>query len=498
MRTDELRLLGSSARLEPGAMPVREIDFRTLFGVLPSPYMILDPDFRYVEVNQAYLDTVERKREELIGGNLFELFPSPGESEGLLRASFDRVLATGQRDTLALIPYPIERPASRGGGVEMRYWSAVHTPLLDADGKVAFIVQNTVDVTELHRLKAIAYGPGETALMQRAEEVQRTNQFLLQETARLRDLFMQAPGFMAMLSGPTLTFTLVNHAYQQLIGHRPVVGMPVAEALPEVRGQGFIDLLSGVMRDRRPFIGSAVSVRLQRTPGAALEERFLDFIYQPIIGPDGEAVGVFVEGSDVTDRVRAEAQQKLLLDELNHRVKNTLATVQSIAAQTLRNNPEPEAFRETFEARLLALSATHDVLTASNWRSAQLRDVLAVEFKPYGAERYAMEGPDVALSATEALTLGLLFHELTTNAAKYGALSCADGCVRIAWTVEPGPRLSLTWREEGGPKVVAPTRRGFGSRLIERSLKGEIGGDATLDFHADGLSCRIVLPLTAD
>jgi two-component sensor histidine kinase len=249
-----------------------------------------------------------------------------------------------------------------------------------------------------------------------------------------------------------------------------------------------------VMIDREPFIGRAVSVRLQRTQGAPPEERFLDFIYQPIVGPDGEAVGVFVEGSDVTDRVRAETQQKLLLDELNHRVKNSLATVQSIAAQTLRNNPEPEAFREAFEARLLALSATHDLLTASNWRGAQLRDVLAMEFRPYGSERYEFEGPDVALSSNEALALGLLFHELATNAAKYGALSRPEGCVRVKWTVEDA-RLSLTWREQGGPKVAPPTRRGFGSRLIERSLKGEIGGDASLEFHEDGLTCRIALPL---
>ena len=123
-----------------------------------------------------------------------------------------------------------------------------------------------------------------------------------------------------------------------------------------------------------------------------------------------------------------------------------------------------------------------------------MRDVLAVEFGPYGPERYRFEGPDVALSANEALTLGLLFHELTTNAAKYGALSCAEGCVTIRWTAEQGA-LDLTWSEQGGPPVLAPLRRGFGSRLIERSLQGEIGGEAAIEFHPDGLICRIRLPL---
>jgi two-component sensor histidine kinase len=497
MRGDELKPPAGPAGSDLGATSVRAIDFHALFGVLPSPYMILDRDFRYVEVNQAYLDTVERSREDLIGNGLFEAFPSEGESQRLLRTSLERVLATGHRDTLALIPYPIERPASRGGGVEMRYWSATHVPLKDETGEVAYIVQNTVDVTELHRLKEIAYGAGEQALLKRAEEVQQANQILRQETTRLREMFMQAPGFMALLSGPSLTFTLVNHAYQQLIGHRPVIGVPLAEALPEVIEQGFMTLLHKVMAERQPFIGKAVSVRLQRTPHAPLEERFLDFIYQPILGPDGEPMAVFVEGADVTDRVRAEAQQKLLLDELNHRVKNTLATVQSIAAQTLRNNPDLPAFREAFESRILALSATHDILTASNWRSARLRDVLAVEFRPYGAERYAFDGPDVALAAGEALTLGLLFHELATNAAKYGALSRAEGCVKVRWRVEPGPTLALTWTEQGGPPVVPPSRRGFGSRLIERSLQGEMGGQAALDFCEQGLRCEIALPLRA-
>ena len=221
-----------------------------------------------------------------------------------------------------------------------------------------------------------APAPGETSLLQRVQEVQQANLSLLQETSELRDIFRQAPGFMAVLTGSDLTFTLANDAYQQLIGHREVMGRPIDQALPEVRGQGFVNLLENVMASREPFIGRSASVVLQRTPEGPPEERFVDFIYQPILGPDGEAAGVFVEGSDVTDRVRAEQQQKLLLDELNHRVKNTLATVQSIAAQTLRTSPDPATFNQAFESRLLALSSTHDLLTASSWRGADLRDIL--------------------------------------------------------------------------------------------------------------------------
>ncbi len=491
----------SIENLPASGTTVLQPDYTALFRVLPSPYMIIDRDFRYVEVNEAYCTVLERRRQDLIGRNLFDAFPDEGESGRRLRASFQRVLDTGRPDSLPLIPYAIERPPSRGGGFEMRYWSAAHAPLLGPDGEVAFIVQNTVDVTELQQLKTMAFGPGgepapgEKDLLQRARDVEAANLSLMRETQDLRDLFMQAPGFMAVLAGQELRFALVNNAYQQLIGHRQVIGRTIDEALPEVREQGFVELLHGVMARQEPFIGRAVSVRLRRAADAPLEERFLDFIYQPLRLPSGEVTGVFVEGSDVTDRVLAERQQKLLVDELNHRVKNSLATVQAIASQTLRATPDPEAFRQAFESRLIALSATHDLLTATSWRGADLRDVLLVEFKPYAPNRYALDGESVDLAPSEALALGLVVHELATNAAKYGALSDGDGCVEVTWTVEDS-RLRLTWRERGGPAVTPPARVGFGSRLIERSLTGSLAGSARLEFAPDGLICQIELPLS--
>lgn len=478
-------------------------DYASLFRALPSPYMILDRDMAFVEVNDAYCQVVERRREELLGRNLFEAFPDGGESGRRLRESFQRVLDTGQPDSLALIPYAIERPAHRGGGFEMRYWSAAHVPLLDTDGRTRFIVQNTVDVTELQRLKTLAFGPsgqpepGEKDLLLRAREVEAANRSLMRETQDLRELFLQAPGFMAVLSGPELRFVLVNNAYHQLIGHRPVIGRTVDEALPEVSGQGFVKLMRGVMARREPFIGEALSVRLRRTADGPLEERFIDFIYQPIMAPGGEVSGVFVQGSDVTDRVHAERQQKLLVDELNHRVKNSLATVQAISHQTLRSTPDIGAFREAFESRLMALAKTHDLLTATSWRGAALREVLLGELGAFEPTHYRLEGADVDLTPTEALALGLVVHELATNAAKYGALSADTGCVTVSWAVTERT-LRLTWRERDGPPVGSPTRRGFGSRLIERSLGGQLSGDARLEFAAEGLTCQIALPLAGE
>jgi two-component sensor histidine kinase len=148
----------------------------------------------------------------------------------------------------------------------------------------------------------------------------------------------------------------------------------------------------------------------------------------------------------------------------------------------------------------MALSATHNLLTAASWRSAALREVVQQEFRPYAPERYRLAGPAVALSPAQALALGMLFHELATNAAKHGALTGQDGRVEVAWRVRKqadGPELEIDWQERDGPPVTPPSRRGFGSRLIERSLQGQLGGEAALDYAPDGLRCHVRLPLAA-
>jgi len=202
--------------------------------------------------------------------------------------------------------------------------------------------------------------------------------------------------------------------------------------------------------------------------------------------------------SDISARKRVEAEQhsyqdklRLLINELNHRVKNTLATVQSIAAQTLRNEHDPLAAFQKFESRLLGLSQAHDVLTRESWNGADLREVATRALAPFeAAAGTRIEGPSVWLAPGGALTMALIFHELATNATKYGALSAPGGRVVLAWTYDARLRtLSLSWTESGGPPVTPPTRRGFGSRLIERSLRGELRGEAMMDFRPSGLVC---------
>ena len=221
-----------------------------------------------------------------------------------------------------------------------------------------------------------------------------------------------------------------------------------------------------------------------------------------------DATGRFLYGirvlHDISERKQAEMHQKLLLDELNHRVKNTLATVQSLATQTLRSAASPEDFRRTFEARIVALSRTHDLLTTRNWQGADLEDVVIQQLGPFASQpgRLAVEGDSVALAPRAALTLSMVLHELATNAAKYGALSAPEGRLQVRWTVgrrdadagQAADRVTLTWQESGGPPVVPPERRGFGSRLIERSTS-ELDGEGQLVFDPAGLRYWITIPL---
>jgi len=206
--------------------------------------------------------------------------------------------------------------------------------------------------------------------------------------------------------------------------------------------------------------------------------------------------------TDVTDRRQAfaalatsEHRQRLLINELNHRVKNTLATIQSIAALTARRSSSVEDFMRLFEARLIALSDTHNLLTANGWERARLRDLILLEFRPYAEDRLRMQGPEVMLEAEQALSMGLILHELVTNAAKYGALSCPEGApgwVDVAWSeADDGGLITLDWIEHGGPSVAPPTRSGFGSRLIDVSIRNTLAGSASMDYAEGRLHCRL-------
>ncbi|GJD52013.1 hypothetical protein OPKNFCMD_4775 [Methylobacterium crusticola] len=199
-------------------------------------------------------------------------------------------------------------------------------------------------------------------------------------------------------------------------------------------------------------------------------------------------------------RQRAEERQSLLNHELSHRLKNTLAVVQAIAAQTLRNAPSLEAARDSLATRLIALGKAHDILLAAGIRSAGVAALAAGALALHDDRqaRIALAGPDLQIGPAAALSLALMLHELATNAVKYGALSVPEGRVSVRWAIEgeaAAARFTLTWREAGGPAVTPPLRRGFGSRLIERGLAGAVSGTVTLAFEPAGVVCTLAAPL---
>jgi PAS domain S-box-containing protein len=217
------------------------------------------------------------------------------------------------------------------------------------------------------------------------------------------------------------------------------------------------------------------------------------------LGPDGDVKRVIGVTLDITERKRSEERQSLLMSELNHRVKNTLATVQSIASQTLRGSMEPSQFVENFKARLQALSRAHSLLTRRNWESADVADVVQDQLALDGdLDRIKLHGPTAMLTSQSTVALSLVLHELGTNARKYGALAASTGRLDVHWWIAaPEPVLHIEWTETGGPPVVEPQKRGFGATLIEKSLRG-VGGSAELRFNAGGLRCAICIPLSEE
>jgi PAS domain S-box-containing protein len=283
-------------------------------------------------------------------------------------------------------------------------------------------------------------------------------------------------------------------------------------AREEVLGQSFNFLMArGADAETMSLVNAAFErgsehdpeIHYRRKDGS---EFWASVFISPVRDESGDVVQHFVSLIDLTKHKRAHTQAKLLIDELNHRVKNTLATVQSIVWQAFRNSADPAAIRESIEGRIFALSRSHDLLTRENWESAGLLDLIKEALEPFGiangrAERFVIAGSNIRLPPKVTLTLGVAFHELATNAVKYGAFSNETGSISIRWAIEPAPegdRIILHWRESDGPRVTPPSRKGFGSQVVERGLAHELEGSAHLDYQMNGLICTINIPVRRD
>jgi len=364
-------------------------------------------------------------------------------------------------------------------GVPEQVWMDLdYSPVPDEHGKPAGVIAIVVETTE----RVLA---------------ERRNR---EESQRLKNLFEQAPTFMAMVSGRKHRFDMINPEYRKLVGHREVEGKTVAEALPEVANQGYVALLDRVFESGEAVRRISERIMLERAEDGALEERFVDFVFQPIRGENGGVTNIFIQGSDVTERVRAENHQRLLINELNHRVKNTLASIQSIVSQTLRGVQTKEEASTAISNRILALSRAHNVLTDENWDGADLRKMVENSLEAFqheGRSAITVSGPPLRLGPHAALSIALALHELATNAVKYGALSSPTGTVDVKWAVNRDEVFELTWTEKGGPTVVKGERRGFGSRLILKVLPLELRGTADIDYDPQGVVFKLTSSVEA-
>ena len=305
----------------------------------------------------------------------------------------------------------------------------------------------------------------------------------------------------------------VNDAFYALdTSWRFVVFNRAAEAYfgvqrDQVLGRKFLEMFAqgeGTDFERRLIAAMDHGVADTYETGSAMRpDRVVELRISPM--RDG---GVAVSLRDISERKQAEHRQRLLVNELNHRVKNALATVQAIASQSLRTPEIPPAAVERFMARLMALAGANDILVAKDWRGAELDAIARQVASPYVARgdeagggedtRFQVSGPPAVLGPRAATAMALALHELATNAAKYGALSTPEGQVSLAWSFQGeglSRQLHMTWRESGGPAVQAPVKMGFGSRLIEKGLKAELRAKVCVDYAPGGLTMTLDAPM---
>jgi PAS domain S-box-containing protein len=278
----------------------------------------------------------------------------------------------------------------------------------------------------------------------------------------------------------------------------------------EILGQNFNSLFA---RGAAPDAIAQVNAAFERSADSDPEvycrrkdgsEFWASVFISPVRDKNGKLLQHFVSFVDLTKHKQAQAQSRMLIDELNHRVKNTLSTVHSIVWQALRKSADARVIGESIEARLSALSRSHDLLTRENWESAGLRDIVIGALEPFGVsgaptKRLVIAGDNIRLSPRAALTLSIAFNELATNAAKYGAFSNEAGSIDVAWSIVRAPnedRVMLNWKEKDGPHVSVPSRKGFGLQVIERGLALELEGLTTIEFQPTGVSFTLSFPVS--
>jgi PAS domain S-box-containing protein len=362
----------------------------------------------------------------------------------------------------------LEAIAERPDGTRVRF-IPYPTPLRDEQGQLTGAVNLLMDVTQRYE--------AELAI------------------ARLGAIVVSSDD---AIVGKTLDgiVTSWNDGAQRIFGYdeSEMIGQSITRIIPRHLHNEENEILARLRRGEH--------IRHYETLRRAKDGRLLNIsvTVSPLRDRFGRIIGASKVARDITERKQAEELQRLLIEELNHRVKNTLATIQAIASQSLGCARSPEDFVASFSGRVQALSRAHDMLTETRMQGAQISDLVREHVLLGDTDRrVSASGPTLVLDAQSALHLALVLHELATNARKYGALSTPHGRLSLTWSVRRNgtPTLVLDWKESGGPRVSIPTERGFGSTLIEKTLSGH-GGDVTVRFEPDGVASHIVMPLPQD
>lgn len=415
-------------------------------------------DWRYVEINRAWGDLVGILPERAIGRTVREVFPGV---EDVWIDEFAQVVETGESITF-----------NRQSKVLDRWY----------EGRVQKLGLDTFTVLFLDVTEQV--------LAERAARARHAQLLTMMESVPIGIMLAEAPSGrilmgnrrLADILGHDTLYASSSNAYGDFVAYH-------ADGRRVDPSEYPLAQISSGLCER-----STIEVHYQRPDG---ERRWIAVAGEAIRDDRGELVGAVVAVTDIGGRKDADAQQDVLNRELSHRLKNTLTLVQAIAAQTLRNAPDIDTAREALAARLIALGKAHDILLDGRADSACVAAVVrgALDLHDDTGCRFQISGPSLFIGPSTTLSLGLLLHELATNAVKYGALSVPEGSVAIDWIIEgegPDGTFRLDWRERGGPPVIPPTRRGFGSRLIERGLSG---GDVALSYPTDGLICTLVSPI---
>lgn len=442
---------------------VRSGELQAFLDALPTGLMLTDAGRNATYINKALTD-MWRGRHELGAPQDWNKYEAWSASTGARLADSDwplaRAVSSGQ-------PQPIEELRFRRFDGSFGDMLVSATPLLDAAGCVVSAVAIAQDVSDLRAAEKQAQL--ETALLRKLGDITPNYLFVKDRDGR-------------MLYANSAVVASTGRTWPEIVGRTEHEWHHDPEEASAIRDN-----------DER-IMASGVSETLEETYTSITGTAIVRATKTPITDETGSVIGLVGVGVDVTGEHEAQAHLQLLVNELNHRVKNTLAIVQAMARNAFHGLEAARPAYEAFEERLIAVAAAHDLLSEGRWIGASLQDVIRRTCGPHTAARFEIEGADVQVSPRLALAMSMAVHELCTNATKYGALK-GDGRVSIRWD-RNGEDLSLHWQERGGPPVRAPERAGFGSRMLHQAIGALPGGRVELTFEEPGVVCRLFCRLS--